>query len=867
MPDSDRLVHGLDGSKRWKVRRILVPVARVLGVSVIFGFVASLAVPMPAGTSDASTGWAGVAAAAVQTPEASATTASESDREGDEDDETEATSIETEKDGESETDPASTAADDLADELLTPLRVYLLIDESGSLTSEDVAREIEVAAAVPATLFPESTVTIWGFGSAPAAGNQAVSRYCTNERITTKGAAADRARIGACALKVHRRAPTEGNDTDYHAALAAVRDEERNLAKSKPASKPGEEPPAIVLFLTDGRLDVHTVPEYGTDEAARDKEAQRRIDTDVLPAFKELGIQLWPFGYGEVDKTALDALASGGFGPNPACATSSQPVATVAGSREAVVASVLSVFRAARCAAGPKSSSGPTEVAIGSKDFPIDIPVTATGASIVVVKGTPDATVTFIDPLGRDVTTKKSVDGQTLEATSSDLESSIRITLPQPGRWIARVKTPAAATFLADATWVGRVTTNLDTEPFSPQPGEEVVVQFRLNTRAKAGALKGMADDLKFKASVQIGDDEPQALVVHDDGKSGDRAAGDLEYTGTFKMPTKCPKEVPIQVVGTVDAIGLEGDVRPKFIVCLETERALVVTVGRTPTKPMRVLSGESLEFEVSVSNDGEPIELQMGIETSPTANISVTPKALKAPSGSSTSTHKIVVGEVKGPARTDVVVRVRQDGKVVEEETFQVDLDVPPPFCEKFPCVPMAVAIVTVVAGVIGFMVFRKSQYAKAQQMRGLVARTRERTPSDYAMAGDGPMARPPAAAATEWRFVVDHGEIVRPADASDDSGVWVVKRGEKGQVRSHIRVRRPIGDGGSEFTAHVGAEAPAPSLSDDPWATSPVSVVTSDESEPAVVGDWEIYALPATFQVDDEFDLVISNASTRAK
>lgn len=770
---------------------------------------------------------------------------------------------------------STTVADDggaaeLAEDILTPLRVYLLIDESGSLTDADVTREREVAAAVPATLFPGSTVSIWGFGSAPVPGAQAVTKYCSSETIPETGTAAVRDRLSACAGQVHRRADNEGNDTDYHAALRAVAEEEQRAVASRPKAKPGDAPPppGIVVLLTDGRLDVKNVQEYGTDPAARQAQAEQRITAQVLPEFQKMRLQLWPFGYGEVDKAALDRLAAGAFGPNPACVTASKPVATVAGSREAVVGSVLGAFRSARCAGGSETAPTGTSVPTGTRDFPLDIPVTASVASIVVVKGDPKATVAFIDPKGRDVTTKKEIDGQELEATNSELQSSVRVTLPVPGRWIARVKTPATATFLADATWVGQVATNIDTEPYAPLPGDDVVVQFRLNTRSKVDGLKDAAKGLNFKASIQVGKEPPKELSVNDSGKSGDRVAGDLEYSGTFKMPTKCEKNVDVQVVGTVDAVGLQGDTRPKYLVCSEAKRDLVASVERTPTKPLRLYGNESLEFEVAVSNDGEPVELDLGVQTNPAANIKVTPPRVKAGTGSSQSTHKLVVGEVTKPERTEVVLRVRQDGKTIEEETFELRLDVPPSFCEKFPCVPAAIAFALVIAGVVGFVVFRKARYAKAQQMRGLTARTRSRVPNDFEEDAGGQIVRPPAASSLEWKFAVDQGSIIRPDDTADDSRLWTVRRGEGSQVRSHIKVRRPMADARDDFAPTFATPAAAP-VSDDPWetVTLPVTAPADDPTEVAVGGDWELHSLPATFQIDDEFDLVIQNAPNSAK
>ena len=151
---------------------------------------------------------------------------------------------------------------------------------------------------------------------------------------------------------------------------------------------------------------------------------------------------------------------------------------------------------------------------------------------------------------------------------------------------------------------------------------------------------------------------------------------------------------------------------------------------------------------------------------------------------------------------------------------------------------------------------------------MRGLVARTRSRVPNDFDDEEGRPITRPPSAASTEWRFVVDHGEIMRPDETAGDSQVWTVRRGENGQVRSHIRVRRPSGEDVGQLVA-AGSRSNATPAGSDPWDShgEPAQSEESPTLEPQQSEAWEICGLPATFQVDDEFDLVLQNATPKSK
>jgi hypothetical protein len=100
----------------------------------------------------------------------------------------------------------------------TPLDMVIATDESGSLSPDDVRREIDATSTIAqGGLNPRSRVTVLGFGSDNGPGQQAVHEYC---RPTVLGGAVEMQHIAECVRGLHRRTPREGNDTDHVAALS-----------------------------------------------------------------------------------------------------------------------------------------------------------------------------------------------------------------------------------------------------------------------------------------------------------------------------------------------------------------------------------------------------------------------------------------------------------------------------------------------------------------------------------------------------------------------------------------------------------------------------------------------------------------------
>lgn len=666
-----------------------------------------------------------------------------------------------------------------------PTRVYLLVDESGSLSEEDVARERDVATALARSFPGDTELLIAGFGSSNAAGQTAVHVYCPLKLLRSS---AEKNEAAACAGKIKARTDAEGNDTDFKAALQAALD-----AENAAPQKDGENtPPAAVMLLTDGKLDVSRSGEYGTDEASRTPGAQGQIDTVVLPAMKGKRMQVWPFGFGSVDKGALDRMAAGGFGARPDCPSASTPAAFVAGSTDEVLSTVVTNF-----GAGCKKVEAPVvkDCQAGQAvDMGATIPAPATYASFVVLKSDPAAKVTLVDPTGKEIGAQAEVDGQKFERSGEGTSSeSFSVQLPKPGAWSAKVISPTAGRCTGILSWSGAVSTDISTTPGQPGPSEEALAEFRLRTRQDVKDAAAAVAGFSFKAVMKVGEEAPTPIAVNDAGKDGDRAAGDLVYSGKFKMPG-CAEKVDVTVIGAVDAPGIRGDIRPKFFVCDPTPVPKpFATIDRLPSTLRSLTTGSTFDFDVSTSggDDSGSESLKISVETDPKLPLKVSPSTIEGSGNKSTVTVKL--GDVTDAQEVSATVKVMYGDKELASRFMSLSVEPPPTFCEKMHC-SLVIGIIAAIALVVaGILWKRRRDDEKASLVNGLIATLDDPSISQF---GESPLPTTPIDRhAKQWQFMIEGGQILAK-DESQPEKTWTVTRGPKGKRRTHIVVIPAIGD-----------------------------------------------------------------------
>ncbi|WP_052684664.1 VWA domain-containing protein [Lentzea aerocolonigenes] len=295
--------------------------------------------------------------------------------------------------------------------------VVILVDESGSMSQEDMKRERQAASVIAhSVLSDKSYVSVIGFGSADDPGTSPVDIVCP---MTALAHAGTREAISTCIARLQRRG-AGADGTDHASALRAALDQIGRVDVGSGAR--------LIFLLTDGKLDVTASPSWGPTAAQRTFAAQAALD-EMTRTARAQGVQIWPIGFGNADANALDELATGGY--QGSCGKDGQqPKATVVASAADVIEAAAKASSASQCASQQKPPGRELELSV-------EMPRAANTMSIIVTKADASATVTFVDPSGH-VIPPPQTDGEL-----GPIES-ILVTAPMPGIWRVKISSATA---------------------------------------------------------------------------------------------------------------------------------------------------------------------------------------------------------------------------------------------------------------------------------------------------------------------------------------------------------------------------------------------------------------------------------------
>lgn len=495
---------------------------------------------------------------------------------------------------------AGSEAGDAIDPAL--LDTVIVVDESGSLTDADLAREREAVSIIASgALNPSSRVTVIGFGSDN--GQQSpVDEVCPPTVVDTP---AGRASLEKCVGALRIRTAAEGNDTDHASALAQA------LSYFSQGGPQGSL--KTVFMLTDGNLDVARSPKYGSVPANRNQNAAIVLDEQLARA-RSLGVQVWPLGFGaQIDGARLEEMAAGG--DQSTCAgDASKPRARVVASSADVTSSLLEAFSSRWCAL-----SSPVEHPSVPGKVTVRVPTVATDGAIVVAKGDPRIQVGYLDPEGRSVPSDGTLGDSTFARSGQGLPTeSLRIVNPLPGDWTVEVKAPAGVPVDGRvsvlALWQGAVRASIFPEPPTVRTGEPVVVRVTLSTRTgpvtSAEALKGLSVQVTGTTSTQTGRSVPFPVEVGDDGRAPDTKAGDGIWSGQLTAPEQSGD---IRLEGKVNGAGVYAQSLPATVTVSAPSQ--LVVAGFVLDVPDPVITGTTLTGRVSASNGTSgpvPVRLEL---------------------------------------------------------------------------------------------------------------------------------------------------------------------------------------------------------------------------------------------------------------
>lgn len=553
-----------------------------------------------------------------------------------------------------------------------PVKVVVLVDESGSLRPEGVAAEIEAAKIITQSEFSSaSQLAVVGFASDNGNGHGPVDVVCPMGRADSGPA---REKYTTCVDRLTIRKAGVDDDTDFP---SAVRQGLQMLGDGTDGV------PKIMFLLTDGQLDVADSRRYGQVADLRNQVAQKQLD-GLLTQARSKQVQVWPLGFGDAaDQAKLDAFARAGG--QQVCATNARhPRATVVSDPSDVVTALQAAFAAARCAALTPDKQ--THLPPGeTKQLTVEIPAIATYGSLTVLKRDPTVQVTYRDPRGRTVPKTGSSGVSTFEVSGerSGVEV-LRIKNPVPGAWtIALTSPPQTPDQLVSARvlWQGVVQAAVVVDPPQPVAGQPVTASVGIFTPAgavDAASLSGLDVGVLMTGAGLTA----TRIAVHDDGRDGDRTAGDGQFSGRTTVPASASGTLAF--TGEVAGDGIVTDKRAAITSVQRSDAVLSASVSLP--SGARVDPGGSVDGVVSFDNrSGKAVTVRLvpaNLDQGTLATLQ--PATMQVAAGAGTSQQKFTLafgaGSRRGPAQVTVkVVDATSAGTVYGNAAAAYDLDEPP--------------------------------------------------------------------------------------------------------------------------------------------------------------------------------------------
>lgn len=673
----------------------------------------------------------------------------------------------------------------------TPLDIVIAVDESGSLQPADVQEEIKAATAIATSgLNPRSRIDVIGFGSQNKPGQKAIDEVC-DQTVADTQVRLDG--LANCVRKLHRRQDGEGNDTDHLAALSKALDLLGSPGSPDKALK-------VVFLLTDGNLDVSRSEQYANDPSRRNDEANKRLKTQFTLATANR-VQIWPLGFGNVNRPALDVFASGGSQESCDARPNSKPQARVVSSAQDVLRSLTEVYAAASCSG--LSSTDSASLSPGTTTtLSVDIPVIATDGKITVSKGDPRVRVDYLDPSGHQVPANGKL-GDT-EVTRSGENSTIEtlgLVNPVNGSWKVKLTAPPhleKQLVSATAIWQGAVQASIVAEPPTARTGQPMTVRLSLLTRKGAITDERSLSTLNF-AVVGEGPSGQQSIVVRDDGKAPDDKAHDGSYAGTFTAPS-APGDLKLTGVVTGDGIRAEN-----IPVTVAVSAEAPPLLGRvTFDNPATLHPGATVNGTVTMENGGAPLNARVVLDGSSEAHATVSATDFTVPTGTTKHDFAITFGHdarLGGASLKVKVADVSDLTKVYANGQLTLTLTPKPTTWDKIRWYVVAAAIVLLM--VLASLAELRRQRRRRVDVRGLVA----------VLNRDGdpicPSLRAPRRWSTEFAFVIRDDDSSQPRLDYPKSGQAVhrAKRGGNGLVRVRTSDGEtfdiPIGGAGEQIAS----------------------------------------------------------------
>jgi hypothetical protein len=605
--------------------------------------------------------------------------------------------------------PSAVAVADEPPPQLKPVRVVVLVDESGSLSKQDIERERDAARViVQGEPSAGSTVSVVGFASANARGQTPVDPVCPPTKVDTPQ---NRQFLADCVGKLRPRTPQEGDDTDHLNAL-------RQALSYLDVPGAGNQP-KIVFLLTDGMLNVSNSPSYGRNLSPGERNAAARQQIpEVLGELGRAGVQVWPLGFGNVDRRQLEGFATGAAQRRCGVSTPEPSASVISGSAD-LLRAIAVASSAARCATVGDPVRGEL-VPGGSIDLAVDVPPIASEGVILVFKRDPRVAVEYLDPDGTRVPVNGTLGSSRFGVSGQNSEAeALRVVNPVPGEWTVRLSSPPGLRRLDVAAVVvfqGAVRAAIAASPPAPAAGARVGITMQVRGVRSAITDPEQLRGLTFVAGLTGDGFAPKPPVELADPD------GDGQYTGQISVPRTANGR--LNFVGSVTGIGVSGDERTFATRVAPGVGGLQGVLSLNDTAP-EVVRGSALGGTAEVTNSsGQQRTLRIEVsDPGPGTVVSVEPAQLRVPAAGNAKlpfTVRFDRSTALGPNQARLRLVDSAGGPSVGELLISRDIVTPPGFLAKFWWLLALIALLAVGATLI-FLRWLRNRPLPADDLRGV--------------------------------------------------------------------------------------------------------------------------------------------------
>ncbi|MFG1607799.1 vWA domain-containing protein [Actinoplanes sp. NPDC049265] len=641
------------------------------------------------------------------------------------------------------------------DPVLPSMQVVVLVDESGSLSDADVAREREAARTIAfSVLAPDSELSVVGFGSSNGPGQTAVDVVCKPTVLTAEQ---DRDALANCISGLKRRAPGEGADTDHASALQ----------QALSYVRAGKSEHKVVFLLTDGKLDVANSPAWGDTGARRNGAAQADANRtlDDLAAAKA---QVWPLGFGAVDPDALSGFARG----QSCTPAAGDPRERIVSDSSKLTAAVAEAFSSASCVKYQTPDVGAVPRG-GDTKLHGDIPAIASEASILVYKRDKRVQVEYLAPGESKPAPDAGGSHFEFAGQSTELET-IKISDPKPGRWTIRLSSAdvAAEDVSATVVYQAAVRTYLTVNPPQPAPGQSVDIEMQVWARNRAITDAAALSGLNFTATMNgAGLAAAEKIPLSDADRDG-------TFAGKVRLPDAATGNLTF--TGQVTGLGIGGDTRVLNTRIqpdgLDLTASILFDVNRAEAYPGSEISGR-----ITARNDsGRAARLRIVVaDPSAGTDLAADPPVIDVAPGASTVPYTLRIGEATTEGPGSATLRLVDDADpsvVVSERLFATQFTHKPTVWERYRWLLLGLAVL--IAVVAGLLFLRWRARDDEKKLRGITVQLFVSGARSDELPGD------PNSKVLRFTVVRDFsGPHLQPAGAREP-GAYTIRRSGTGLV-----------------------------------------------------------------------------------